>query len=538
MEAAEICKRFEVLHTDKANWEEHWDDVYTHTIPRKADIWTPRDQNSGEKRAQRIVDGTAVEAAEKLAAGLHSMLTNPATRWFELTTGRPDLDKRDDVRLWLQKCTDEMYYSIDNSNFYTEIHEYYMDQATIGSSVLLMLPDKETDIIFHSLSIADVEVDENSKGFIDTEMRKIRWTARQIVQEFGKENVPEEILKELIEGGTVRKFDIIHAVYPIADERGADKKSLSARGFKFVSKYVLVELKKTISTGGFKTNPFMVVRWTKLTGEKFGRGPGMKTLPDVKMINSIMQTTVRAAQKMVDPPMQVPDDGSYYPTKISPGGINYYRPGSKDRIETMDIKARPDFGVEFLDRLEVKIKEGFFNNLLSLTRDPQMTATEVMQRIEEGLRLMGPILGRQKSEFLTPMVDILFNTLLEKKRFPPAPDILKTHNKVTGKYSSMIARAQKTSQVEVIQRAMASIGPIAALDPSVMDNFDLDFLTNLIAQLYGLNEEIMREEGAIKKMRADRQQKIAAEEEALKNQQDADTYSKVGGVEAQIGDRG
>ncbi len=48
---------------------------------------------------------------------------------------------------------------------------------------------------------------------------------------------------------------------------------------------------------------------------------------------------------------------------------------------------------------------------------PQMTATEVVQRNEEKMRLLGPVLGRLQSELLRPMIDRTFAILLRKKLF-------------------------------------------------------------------------------------------------------------------------
>ena len=53
----------------------------------------------------------------------------------------------------------------------------------------------------------------------------------------------------------------------------------------------------------------------------------------IKMLNKMSEVTIRAAQKQVDPPLLVPDDGFMLPIRTVPGGLNFYRSGTRDRIE-------------------------------------------------------------------------------------------------------------------------------------------------------------------------------------------------------------
>src|SRR5690606_16438334 len=90
---------------------------------------------------------------------------------------------------------------------------------------------------------------------------------------------------------------------------------------------------------------------------------------------------------------------------------------------------------------------------LQLQQGPQMTATEVMQRTEEKLRLMGPMLGRQQSEFLRPLLDRVFNIMLRRNLFGEIPQVL-SEAKVEFQYTSAVAKAQKISEGNNIMRFM------------------------------------------------------------------------------------
>ena len=70
------------------------------------------------------------------------------------------------------------------------------------------------------------------------------------------------------------------------------------------------------------------------------------------------------------------------------------------------------------------IRSAFFVDQLQLSGGPQMTATEVLQRSDERLRLLGPMLGRLQSELLRPLIIRSVGILGRAGRLPPAPPSL------------------------------------------------------------------------------------------------------------------
>jgi hypothetical protein len=272
---------------------------------------------------------------------------------------------------------------------------------------------------------------------------------------------------------------------------------------RFYSEYILKDKKITLKTEGYNTFPMAVARWTKLSGEKYGRSPAMKSLPDTKMINQMMKVTIRAAQKVVDPPLMVPDDG-ISTVRTTPGGISYYRAGSNDRIEPLQTGANINISMEIMEDVRTRIRSAFFIDQLQLREGPQMTATEVQQRTEEQLRLLGPILGRQHNELLKPLVDRVFEICLKRGVLPEIPAKLKGLKKIDVQYSSMIARAQKTAELESFNRMIGLCTPLFQLDPTVQDNLDADKAFEYISQTLSLPYEIIRNKLDVKKLRQGR----------------------------------
>ena len=185
----------------------------------------------------------------------------------------------------------------------------------------------------------------------------------------------------------------------------------------------------------------------------------MTALPDVKMLNEMSKTTIKAAQKQVDPPLLVPDDGFLLPVRTVPGGLNFYRSGTRDRIEPLNIGANNPLGLNMEQQRRDSIRAVFYVNQLMMQQGPQMTATEVIQRNEEKMRLLGPVLGRLQSELLQPMILRVFNIMLRNKLFPIAPEVL-ANQEIDNEYVTPMALAQRSQELQSMMRGLAIFSQI------------------------------------------------------------------------------
>lgn len=517
-----ILKRWGAMKSDRVNWESHWDEVSKFVIPRKDDIYGQNIKGGGEKKTNRLFDATAIQSNELLSAALHAMLTNPTSLWFTLTTGNPDLDRDDNARRWLQLTTQDMHNVLNNSNFQTEVHETYNDLGSFGTGLMRIEEDDQKVVRFHSRPIYEAWIAENNKQIVDIVYRKFKWELRQIVQKFGIEALPGDMAERLKTNGQMgfKQFEILHCVHPEGNEELAAKKG---GPLKIESAYIMLQGKCILGVEGFMEMPYVVPRWTKISGEVYGRSPAMKSLPDIKMLNQVVKTVIRSAQKMVDPPLQMPDDGTLLPLRTMPNGINYYRAGTKDRIEPLLTGGQPNIGFDMMADLRQRIRSAFFIDQLQLQEGPQMTATEVLQRTEEKLRLMGPILGRQQFEFLRPLLDRVFSIMRRKGELREAPEILRGRN-VEFQYSSQIVRAQKLNESQNFLRAIDAVAPIVQADPSSLDNIDADKMVRHALQLHGVPQDLLRSSAEIAELREARAQ---AQQAAQQNQQELDDSEKI-----------
>ena len=513
-----IMARYDRLKTGRQNWETHWQEVADYMQPRKADV--TRTRSRGDKRTELIFDSSPIQAVELLASSLHGMMTNPSTPWFSLRYKDQGLDSDDEAKLWLEGVTDTMYTAFNRSNFQQEIFELYHDLITFGTAAMFIEEDQDDLLKFSTRHINEIYITENDKGRIDTVYRRFKITLRAAFQQFG-EKLSEEA-RNKVEKDPFDEIDILHAVYPRQD---FDPTKKDKKNMEFESTYVEYKNGNELSVGGFMEFPFVVPRYLKASHEIYGRSPAMTALPDVKMLNEMSKTTIKAAQKQVDPPLLVPDDGFLLPVRTVPGGLNFYRSGTRDRIEPLNIGANNPLGLNMEEQRRTAIRNVFYVDQLLLQQGPQMTATEVIQRNEEKMRLLGPVLGRLQSELLKPMIDRCFAILLRNNQFAPAPDFLSGQD-IEIEYVSPLAKAQKGTELSSITRAMEILGSLSNVAP-VFDYINFDALVKHVADLVGVPQKVLKLQSQVNAEREQQAQLAEQQAQMQQMQQAAEAGGKI-----------
>ena len=516
--AVTLMRRLERLQEQRSTWEAHWQEIADFMRPRKADI-TKKSQTPGAKRSELIYDGTAINAAELLSASLHGMLTNMSTPWFSLRFTNPELNDDDDAKEWLELTEGVMYQAFHRSNFQEQIHELYDDLILFGTGVMLVESDPDTTFRFSTRHIAECFLAEDQKGRVDTVYRKFRMFARAAINQFGADNVSQKILKTE-ERDPYDQVTIVHVVMP-RDDR--DKGKIDKINKPFASYYLDPEERKVLSEGGFDELPYVVPRWLKSSYELgYGRSPSMNALSDTKVLSKMSEITLRAAQKQIDPPLLVPDDGFMLPIRTVPGGLNFYRSGTRDRIEPLNIGANQPLGLNMEEQRRNAIRQAFYVDQLIMSQGPQMTATEVLQRTEEKMRLLGPVLGRLQAELLQPLIGRCWNIMLRAEQLPEAPPDL-ANDRIEIEYVSPLAKAQKQSEVQGVVRMIEMMQPIASLDPAALDHIDTDGLARHVINVLGVPASVVRGAFEVEMIRAQR---------AQQQQQQAEMQQQMAAAEA------
>ncbi len=514
----ELVRRFSKLKSARGTWETHWQEIADYVLPRRADIVTKF--SKGEKRTERVFDSSAINAAELLASSLHGMLTNAASPWFMMNYKEPGLNADDKAMEWLEECTKQMYVVLNRSNFQQEIHELYQDLITFGTAGMMIEQDEDKVLRFSTRHISEIYIQENEFGRVDTVYRKFKMSAKGAVSLFG--DVSKKITK-LSEAEPYEEIDLLHVVYP-REDRNPNK--IDAKNKAFASIYCDPEDNTLLGEGGYDEFPYVVPRFVKSSIETYGRSPAMTALPDIKMINKMSETLIKAAQKVIDPPLLVPDDGFMLPIRTVPGGLNFYRSGSRDRIEPLNTNANIGIGVEYEEQRRDAIRKAFYVDQLLLAQRVNMTATEVLQRNEEKMRMLAPVLGRLQGEMLQPLITRCFNIMLKMNMFPVPPESLQGQT-IDIEYTSPLARSQRTGDITAASRMLEMLAPLSQMAP-VFDYLDVDKFVKHTQEVLGVPAKIMKSDAEVAEIRQQR----AAEQQAMMEQQQQLEQAKAAGQAA------
>ena len=515
-EITDILDRKKRLKSSRSVWENHWQDLAEVMLPKRADFTVTR--TAGEKRTEKQFDGVPMQAARGLASAIDAMIKPKTQRWFSVKAEDEALNEDGEVKGWLRAAEDLLFDAFYEpaSRFLQRTAEVDLDLVVFGTACLFV-GERENGrgLLFSSCPLNGTYIAENAEGTVDTAYRCQNFTARQAAQKFGDDNIGR-LTREAIERGKDpdRTFEFVQVIQP---RKERDRSRRDSRNLPFSSVVIDVESEHKVGESGFHEFPLVVPRWDTATGEVYGRSPGMLALPDVNTLHQMGKTILEAGHKAVNPPWLVPNDGIASSPRTFPGGITPYdasllqltggRPPMTPLISGADIP----LGREMQNDIREQVWSAFFRNVLQLPfAGPQMTATEILERKAEFMRVIGPTFGRLEADYTGPMVERGFMVLLRAGAFPDPPEALQGRG-IKFEYASPIAKAQRQIDAAAMAKTAEDIAPLIQLNPALMDNFDDDKITREISEANGLPQDWLRPVEARDQLRQQRAQAQQAE---------------------------
>ena len=469
----ELIQRMDRFENKRSNWDTRWQDCADYAMPQNNQIIVERSKGEPD---HDLFDTTAEESNIQLASGLYSFMFPTESRAFALEADDEELAEDDEAKQWFEKVTNILHKYLVSSNFRQSFFEFLKSLGCFGTACLYEEKGKKTPIVFTNYFMADIYIATNSDHIVDTVFRKFRYTARQAVQEFGFENLGTDIQEAHSSQATMdTEFDFFHAVFPREEyDSGKD----DPINMPFVSIYVsrdeklIIKTKDGLEESGYPELPYQVSVFDKDAREDYGRSPTMKKLPDIRMVNVQAKTKIKGEEKQVDPPTLLPDDGSIWPLATQPGGVIFYRAGG-DKPDYWEFKGDlSEMRQSILDSQQT-IQKGYFIDMFDPLIDRQnMTATEVMARVEQKMRFLTPIIGRLQSGLFNPMIQRLIGILSKQGKFPDMPESL-SEKEFSVMYLGRLALALRTLETEGLTQLMLEWSPLAEVS-DFMDNLDTD----------------------------------------------------------------
>lgn len=508
----ELVRVYASLKGNRGTWENHWEEIAERVLPRQMGFVGER--TAGEKRTQKIFDSRALIGLERFANVMDSMLTPRQTKWHNLKVTNPELQRERDVQNWFYEVNQRLfdYRYAPKANFSGQNTERWMSVGAFGTGCIFIDYFPGVGIRYKNIHLKDLFFCENHQGMIDTVYRRVMMTARQMEQKFGRDKLPAKVLSRLDDPSKKEEqFEVLHCVMPREDY---DPGRADARGMPWASLYVAVDEKAPLSEGGYTSFPYAVSRYVTAPNEIYGRSPAMTALPDIKMVNEMSKSDIRATHKLVDPPLLLNDEGMLgggaMKVDMRPNALNFGGVDSQGRqmIQPFQTGARVDLNESKMEQRRQSIDDAFLVTLFQiLVETPRMTATEALIRAQEKGMLLTPTMGRQQSEALGPQIEREIDLLLTHDLLPPMPEILiEAGGEYEIIYDSPMSRMQRAEELVGVQRTMELLTPFANIDPTVLDIFHPDRLAQLTAEVSGVPNPVIRTDEEIQQLRQGRAQ--------------------------------
>ncbi len=481
-------RRLGALDRERQSWFAHWRELSDFILPRRGQfLGLPGQSDRGRKANGKILDSTGTLAARTLASGLMSGVTSPARPWFRLTVSDPALAQVAGVRAWLDQVQESMLRVFARSNLYNALATVYEELGVFGTGALLVLEDEHDVVRAWPLTVGEYWLASSDRQVVNTLYREFPITVFQLVERFGRDAVSQHVREQYDAGTWDREYAIVHAIEPNEgrDLARADNRNMPFRSVYYEKAGVDDRL---LSVSGFENFPAMCPRWHLVGNDVWGRSPGMDALPDVKGLQTMHKRFSQALEKLINPPMVAPPSLRNETASSLSGAVTYV-------ADSTGVGFRPAYQINppinhltsaIADR-QRSVQAAFYADLFLMMSqlDDVRSATEIIERREEKLVMLGPVLERLHDELLDPLINRVFGLMERAGAVPPPPEAL-SGQAMDVEYVSSLAQAQRAVATGGIERFVSFAGRAAAMRPDVLDKLDVDQAVDVYGDLLGV----------------------------------------------------
>jgi hypothetical protein len=499
--------------------EEDWRRAAMHVLPAHYASWqSDGDATYSQKvtAAQRqVYDTTGKLSLPKYASVLQRMGTPDGQPWHDLRPSDRALRQKRRVREYFELLVHELQLlrNAPTARFKLTFGEMYSALGTYGNGPIFVgerAPKAATQqhgIKYVSCPMKDCFALYDDDGEMCGFFRRSWLNVRQFARKWGADMMPPSMREEAKKPtpSESAKWEFVHYVR-LADDYDAG--SIGRQRFPFKGSVIAVSDKQFIGEhSGYQSMPYIMPRIATEAGDSYGYSPAMLALSSLGGASAIKRTNLRQGNKAVDPVLLTRDRGpvDLRPGAINPGGID--RQGNKT-VQALDAVGNFRVAETLLQDERRDVEDAFFVTLFQiLTETPEMTATEVVERVAEKAALLAPAMGRLQTEALGPTIDREISVLTELGRLPPMPpELIEAQGEYEVMYTSPLAKSIHAEEVSGFMRSVEMSLNVAqgTGDMSHLDWADFDTAMPEINDTLGVPVRWTRTVDAIEKVRAQR----------------------------------
>lgn len=476
----------------------------------------PQRLNAESKRSS-LVDNTSIISHRKFSAGMMSGMSSPSLPWFTLQI--PDLAGRsDDARQWLDDTNKLLFRVLAESNFYRSLATMYDEIGCFGTAAMIVDEDFKDVVRFYPMTAGEYCLSIDDRMETSACYRQFTMTAEQIMDRFGV-TPGDDIVGALLQSNSPdQELIVAQGIYRntryIPNAPGT-------KGMPWRSVYwIYGNTTALLEDKGYWEKPFCAPRWAAISNDVYGTGPAMDALGDAKQLQVLHLRKGQGIEKIVNPPMVADITLKNQPASLLPGGVTFlpttsgvgFKPAYEVNPDVLQA-ITPEIA-ETQNRIKAALYEDLWMMISSL--DTVRSATEVAERKEEKMQMLGPALERLHDELLSPAIYRTLSIIDRARMLPPMPESIKGMSfKI--QYTSIMAQAQKAVGTTAIERTFAFAGNMAAVDPNVMDNLNVDVALNEYAQDLGTPPTIMRSADQVTAIRTQKAKAAQAQQQSAQS---------------------
>jgi hypothetical protein len=405
-------------------------------------------------------DDTAIIATPEFASNIQQGIMPNFARWASHIAGVliDDEAEKEAVTIALQQVDTYMFDLINSSNAATEINEAILDLA-LGTGCLRV----DEGLGPHPLNTRAVPqrallFTVGPDGQPDAIFEERMLTVSQIDVDYPDATMPDELL-DAVPGEKPARLHVIEGWR----RDWTDPKSGKMNCVLIMPAYNnFIALEK--DSEGVGCSPYVgPFRWSKGSGEAWGRGPLFNLLPSLRTVNFAMSALLEHSDFALAGIWTAEDDGvlNVDTVKLQPGTVIPVAPGSKGLVNVMP-GGRFDMQQFMIEEMRKNIRRALYTDQLGDPNRSPKTATEVTQRMSSLSRAIGSSFGRLILELVMPFVQRVIY-ILKKKGLIDLPEV--NGQEIALLPTSPLAQAQKFDDIDSFDRfsglVAARFGPEA-----------------------------------------------------------------------------
>lgn len=543
----DLFRMQQVMAYDRAFWEEAWRDLAQVYMPSASHLYdygggtyaltgAAREMTgiannpTSVRRGRELYDATGAWAADRLTAGMESLITPRAQKWHTFANddpfGRQSTDLEEE---WQDSLRDYLFsarYS-PKANFSLANQKRLRNTTVFGTGIVYLEENEgrrgvdpvKTPFFYKSLPLIECYLGIDAFDDVDKNIRVVEFTARAAAQYFKDTGgtISAKLQEKANDPAQCEKpVTLLHAVIP-REEAGeySDKR----RHQPFASFWVEADTKHLVRSSGYSSFPFSVTWWEQTDGSAYGQSPAMMMLADVKMLQVMSKTAAQAAQQLVKPPMATRKGIYRERLNLNSGAINpgYLDEQGRPMAAPILAGADPGWAERIMELKRNSVREGMYTNLFQILVDnPQMTATEALIRANEKGELLGPS-GAKIEGGIASGVDREVDIITRKGAFeqgsPLEPPQSMVGKDISVQFTGPLARLRRMQELQGVESVLGLAERIGQYDLTVIDRVDTDETLELAREIGGAPRKMLKtddEVAAIRQRRAQEQERQAA----------------------------